>query len=43
MFALALPMALLYFLSIGVGALVLMLRRRKAASADRVEPADADR
>jgi len=36
MFALAIPMALLYILSIAVGAIVLKLRRRKATKAEQV-------
>jgi len=35
MLALAIPMALLYFLSIGVGAVVLTMRRRKAAKVEK--------
>jgi sec-independent protein translocase protein TatC len=42
MFALAAPMALLYFLSIAVGAVVLKLRRRKATKAARSEQVGAD-
>jgi sec-independent protein translocase protein TatC len=40
MLALAVPMALLYFVSIGVGALVLAMRRRKAAKSEQAEPAE---
>lgn len=41
MFALAVPMALLYFLSIGVGALVLLFRRRRTAKAEKAEQVGA--
>ena len=42
MTALAVPMLLLYFASIGVGALVLKLRARKRRKEGEAEPVDAD-